>query len=410
MKAVLITLLCSLTAPLQVVGTPPAQEATKTDTRTAAANNNRFALQLYSQLAGEEGNLFLCSYSIRTALAMTCAGARGRTAEEMRRVLCFGERDEALQRRLGRLAAELAAADDDADCELAFANSLWGQVGLPIRPQFLDLLRESHAASYNEVDYATASEEARRAINGWVADRTRGRIDELREEGDLDGEVILTLVNAVYFNGAWPIRFAEENTRPRPFFVPPREGEGTEMRRIDVPTMFQTKELRYLRQKGLSIVELPYAGDRLSMVILLPGDHDGLPHLEAALTPELLNERLSKLQPTETTLYLPKFSLSSRFELKETLQALGMVDAFGKGADFTGMVENDREIFIDEVIPAATVTVDEAGTEAAGATAVIMKKRGGPAIHVNHPFLFLIRDRQTGTILFLGRVTDPTQG
>jgi serine protease inhibitor len=385
---------------------PPGTDVTAESVRSEVVGNNEFAFRLYARLAGEEGNVLLSPYSIRTALAMSYAGAEGRTARQMRQALHLRAGDDVLQHTLAKLAADLVGVNTK-ECELAFASSLWGQMGFAFRPEFLDLLRETQGAGYQEVDFATSSEDARRVIDEWVAGKTKRCIDELLAEGDLGDETLLVLVNTGYFRGTWPVRFAAENTRVRPFFVPPREGEGHGLRQIAVPTMYQRKEFGCLRQKDLSLIELPYAGERLSMVILLPGDPEGLPRLEAALSPEFLASRLEQLRSEEMAVFLPRFSLASRFQLGETLQAMGMIDAFGPDADFSKMVEGDERIFMENTITATALTVDEAGTEAAGVTAVMMSKGDHAVIHINHPFLFLIRDRTTGTILFLGRVTDP---
>ncbi len=367
--------------------------------------NNELACRLLRELAEQEGNLFVAPLSIRTALAMTYGGAGGSTAAEMEAALCFSSEDEALHRALAALADGLVSGTGERGNQLRIANALWGQTGYPIRDEYRWLVAERYGAGLSSADFAGAAEDARREINAWIAAKTNGRIEELLLPGDLRPSTLLVLVNAIHFRGAWASRFDEEMTRDRLFTLPADEEEGIERRRIEVPMMYQQARLPYWRGKGLTILELPYEGDAYSMVILRPKEPEGLPRLEEALTAEFLRERLAELEPAEVGVLLPRFRVDTRFRLKETLQALGMREAFTPAADFSGLSERGG-LFVDDVIVQAEVTVDEAGTEATGATAVMMKKRGN-VFRADHPFLFLIRDRRSGAIVFLGRVVDP---
>jgi len=373
---------------------------------TAVEGNGAFALKLYAELRGREGNLFLSPYSLRTALAMTFAGARGRTAEQMRGVLGLHGEGVAPHVALEALAAELAKRDGRSGNELHDARSLWGRRGATFVPEFLELLETRYGAALRRLDFAGATEEARAEINRWIAEETSGRIEELIEQGDLSPLTELVLADAIFFKASWPERFDPANTRELPFFTQVREGEELATKEVSVPTMYKLSEFGYRRAEGVQVLELPYCGDELSMVVLLPDARDGLPELEARLTPELLTKLLKDLPEQELGVHLPKFEARTHLRLEETLAALGMPDAFDPGlADFSGM-NGAKSLWIDAVVHESVVTVDEEGTEAAGATAVMMKKRG-LAFHANHPFVFLVRDRKTGAILFIGRLVDP---
>lgn len=389
-------------ALLLTAGILPAQEATD-----AAAAGNRFALDLYRELAEEGGNLALSPLAIRSALAMTCSGARGRTAEQMERVLHLGEGGEPPIRAVGELARELVAGSGEEGWSLRIASALWGQEGLAFQARFLGFLEEAFEAGLERVDFGREPEAARLAINAWVEERTAGRVRDLLQPGDTRPSTRLVLASAICFEGRWPVAFDPQHTADRPFFAAVHTEEGVKLRQIEVPTMTRLGTWPMWSGDGLDVLELPYQGEALSMVILLPRERDGLGALEASLTPGFLEERLAKLREQEVSLFLPRLDLSCRTPLKPTLKALGMTDAFGGEADFSGMT-GARDLHVDDVIQKTVVKVDEEGTEAAGAAAVLMKKRGR-FLRVDHPFLFLIRDRRSGAILFLGRVEDPSR-
>jgi serpin B len=400
-----------ITIGLAVLLTAGAAFGQETDLERLApqvAGNNDFACELYRELSAEDGNLALSPYSIRTALAMTYAGARNETAKEMERVLRLCATGDALHGMHASLLAELHHAATLPECRLSIANALWAQAGWPLRDTFASLVTDRYLAGLSAADFASDPEAARIPINAWVNRETEERIPELLRAGDLSPLTRVVLVNAMHFHAAWPIRFDPKLTTKRRFVLPADEARGLEQRTIEVPMMVTHQTLPYWRGKGLSILELPYAGDRFSLVLLLPGDPDGLPRLEKALTGDFLQERLSQLEPREIGVFLPRFEVRSRFRLREALTALGMGTAFGEGADFTGMSDRDG-LYLDDVFPQAMITVNEEGTEAAGATAVVMRQKGGHGFYATHPFLYLVRDRETGTILFLGRVVNPIE-
>ena len=372
--------------------------------------NTAFALDLYQRLRRGEGSIFFSPYSISVALAMTYAGARGATAEEMARVLhfdLFGETGGSAPRlhsAFGELIRRVNALGEAGNYQLSVANALWGQKGAGFLPGFLDLTRTHYGAGLREVDFASATEAARKTINAWVEEETQDRIEDLIPPGVLDALTQLVLTNAIYFKGTWASQFSREATREEPFTLP--DGD-----RVTVSMMRRTGEYRYAESEALQVLELPYAGDDLSMVVLLPRKVGGLSDLERRLTPENLHGWLAGLRSRRVQVSLPRFTLASGFRLAEALRALGMADAFTPGrADFSGM-NGRRDLYISAVLHKAFVEVNEEGTEAAAATAVVMVKSAAPSppvvFRADHPFLFLIRERPSGSILFLGRLLNP---
>jgi serpin B len=377
----------------------PPQDA---DQAALVAGNTRFALELYDQLRKEDGNLFFSPFSLSTALAMTYAGARGDTAAEMARVLHFDLTPERLHPAFARLQRQLDVSEgEDAGYRLYVANALWPQEGYAFLPEFLTLCQTYYRAGLQAVDFVGATEKARQTINRWVEQRTEDKIKELLKPGVVTPLTMLVLTNAIYFKGDWAAQFDKAETRDAPFTLLDRK-------QVSVPLMNQSGEFRYAEDADIQVVELPYAGEALSMVVLLPRQADGLPALEKSLNARKLADWLSKLRPRTVRVALPRFKMTSDFQLNDVLQALGMRDAFTGAADFSGMT-GSRELFIGAVIHQAFVDVNEEGTEAAAATAVVMLKGSlPPAFRADHPFLFLIRDMRSGSILFLGRVMNPT--
>lgn len=378
--------------------------------KTLARDNTAFAADIYRKLAGDGGNLILSPYSISTAFAMTYAGARGRTAEQMAEVLRFSLEGDALHGAMARLTDRVAGIDNGDEITLTVANSLWPQAKYSFREEYLSTVRESYDAAITPLNYATDPEAARERINGWVVDRTAGKIEDLIPPGVLTPLTRLVLVNAIYFKGLWASPFSEERTSPLPFHLPGGET-------VQVPTMFQTGEFRHGGDDSAEVLELPYAGDAVSMVILLPKDAPGrdLADLARKLTPSMIDRLTTGLTETEVRVFLPRFKITSRFRLDEALKSMGMADAFSdERANFAGMDGRPDWLYIGAALHKAFVEVNEAGTEAAAATGVVMLARGLPQTPVtfraDRPFLFLIRDNETGSILFMGQVVDPRDG
>ncbi len=382
----------------------PVSEAELAELAELVAGNGAFAFDLYQRLRSREGNLFYSPYSLSLALAMTYAGARGETEAQMAQALHFTLPPARLHLAFQTLDRVLAGrGTGEEGFRLNVVNALWGQEGYPFLPAFLEALAQHYGAGLRLLDFA-APEAARVTINEWVSAQTEGRITDLIPPGALDALTRLVLTNAIYFNAAWATPFAEVLTAEGPF----HRLDGSEVR---VLMMRQTGDLAYFQGQSFQAVELPYEGRELSMVILLP-DAGEFEAFEAALDAERLADVLSRLGQQNVALAMPKFEFTTDFSVKEMLAALGMPLAFTGQADFGGMVE-ENDLFISDVLHKAFVAVDEAGTEAAAATAVIIAKTALPesqvALDINRPFIFVIRDIETGTLLFVGRVVDPQE-
>lgn len=380
---------------------------------TIADDHNAFALALHAALTGHPGNLFYSPLSVRTALAMTCVGARGETAKELRAAMRASSPDERFHRDW---AATLRRLDppNGAAYELAVTNSLWSQAGAPLSPSFGDLIALHYGADMKTVDFHGDPDGAREAINGWVSARTNHRISNLLSPGLLEPELRLVLVNAVYFKGLWERPFDRNRTRDAPFL---RE-DGTE---VKAPLMHQVASVGYRKGPGYQAVTLAYRGAALAMVVVLPDRMQGLRDLEAGLSTLLLRELALRTAITEVELFLPRLKISwGAVDLVDPLRGLGIQRAFTQQADFSGINGReppDREaLFVSRVMHKALSEVNEEGTEAAAATATIMLRLGIdrrpvtiPVFRADHPFLFVIVDTKSGAVLFLGRVADPTR-
>lgn len=370
------------------------------------ADNTKFAINLYHQLPSREGNLFFSPYSISTALAMTYGGARGQTAKQMAQALQFNLPDHELHPAFAALRKELDAIQHKGQVQLAVANSLWPQSGFAFRRDYLDLCRSYYGTAIFPVDFVGHADDSRKAINQWMEDNTSHKIVDLLAPGSVDG-ARLVLVDAIYFKGKWALPFDANRTRDEPFYTSPDASNRT-------PMMRQTADFHYAEFPDLQVLGMRYSGDDLSMLVLLPRETNGLSKLEAQLTPENLALWTTKMPVKKVQVFLPKFKATSEFSLGDTLAAMGMPDAFDfRKADFSGM-DGRRDLYISKVVHKAFVDVNEEGTEAAAATAVVVtfgmaapRPNPIPVFRADHPFLFLIRDNRTGSILFLGRMTNP---
>lgn len=383
-------------------------DATQAGLATLVDGNSAFAFNLYQALRETDDNLFYSPYSISLALAMTYAGARGETEEQMANTLHFTLEDNRLHPAFNWLDIELASrgkgakGKDDEGFRLHIVNAIWGQKDYEFLSEFLDLLAENYGAGLRILDFMKAPEQSRITINEWVSDQTEERIKDLIPKGAIDELTRLVLTNAIYFNAAWQYPFEEDATFNGVFYL--LNGD-----KITVPMMRQTESFGYAEGDGYQVVELPYDGRELSMLVLLPQTGQ-FELFEGSLNAQRVDDIVKNLNTREVVLTMPKFEFESSFSLKKTLTAMGMPVAFSAGADFSGMTGNP-DLFIGEVLHKAFVSIDEAGTEAAAATAVIMELTGMPGepveVTIDRPFIFLIRDIESGTILFIGRVVNP---
>ena len=385
----------------------PSDPAAASDAGTAVG---AFGFDLYAALRSTPGNLAVSPYSVAAALAMTRAGAAGVTADEMDTVLhvdlvadldaAFGSLDAELATRAGDIPSP---AGEPIALDLSFGNALWPQDGFPFETTFLESLADHYGAGVNVVDYLADTEVARRAINGWVAEQTRDRIPELIAPGVVDSSTRLVLTNALYLNAPWQFPFNEGGTRDGDFTL----FDGTT---TTVPFMSVTERFATTAGDGWQAVQLPYAGGALSMTVLVP-DADRFTDIEADLR-SVQHDVDTSLTGGTVELRLPSWEYRTQIGLNDPLRALGMVTAFGDGADFSAM--SPEPLFVSEVVHEVFVSVDEDGTEAAAATAVVMAETAAPAddpirLDVDRPFMYWITDDATGALLFVGRVVNPAE-
>jgi serpin B len=376
------------------------------------AGDNAFAFDLYQTVRSSDGNLFYSPYSISLALAMTYAGARGETASQMAATLHFTLPDDRLHSVFNALDLDLArrpeqASDVDKDqrFELSIVNSLWGQTGWPFLPEYLDLLALNYGAGMRLVDYMTAPEEARLAINDWVSEQTKARIKDLVPQGLITPDTTLVLVNAIYFKAAWQYEFDNSQTKDGPFTLLDASQVSAPLMSLEHPA-----SLGYASGEGWQAMILPYKGGMTEMVIIVP-DEGWFTEFEASLSADRFDEILVGMEPKMVALTMPKFSFTSSYQLKDVLSGMGMPLAFDDQlADLSG-IDGRRDLFIRDVVHKAFVAVDEAGTEAAASTAVIIAPTAmlmpDVELTIDRPFFFVIRDVPTGSILFVGRAVNP---
>ncbi len=315
--------------------------------------------------------------------------------------------EEDLHAAFNKLAIELASrgegdsSKDEEGFKLNIVNAIWGQVEYEFLSDYLDTLAVNYGAGLRLLDYASDPEACRQTINEWVSQQTEGKIEDLIKEGIISEVTRLVLTNAIYFNAAWEYPFDEDNTADGTFYL----ADGST---VTVPMMHQTEDFNYAEGDGYQAVELKYDGNELSMVIILP-EEGSFEQFEAALDSQKLDEIIDSLHTASVTLTMPKFEYSSQFSVKEALEAMGMTDAFSMDADFSGM-DGTYDLYIEDVVHKAFVSVDEAGTEAAAASAVVMNLKAvmeHAEVNLDHSFIYLIRDIETGTILFIGSVVNP---
>lgn len=391
--------------------------AEKTSEQVVVEGNNEFALALFAELRAREGNLFFSPYSISTALAMAYAGAKGQTETQMAKALHFPASllvpdKQRFASAFGSIIKGLNDRGKKGGYELTVANALWGQQGYEFLNEFLELIKTSYDGRLTEVDFVTDTETARKTINAWVEEKTNNKIKDLIAQGVLSKLTRLVLTNAIYFKGNWARRFKENRTKEAPFTL--ISGD-----KIDVPMMNQSEDFGYMETDDFQCLELPYVDNELSMIIFLPKTGEvlslpkgeGLAEFEKKLTTENLSQWLDGLHECKVVVSIPKFKVTDEFSLASVLKSMGMTDAFMSDvADFSGM-NGKKDLFISAVVHKAFVNVDEEGTEAAAATGVVMSMSAGPrqipVFRADHPFLFVIRDNQSGSILFIGRVMNP---
>jgi serpin B len=381
------------------------------DTASLVDGNNTFAFNLYQRIKDEDSNLFFSPYSISQALAMTYGGARGVTAQQMAAALQFNLEANRLHPAFNGLDLELAKrgqgakGKDEKGFRLHIVNAIWGQKDYKFQADYLDLLAQNYSAGLRVVDFIKAAEDSRLKINQWASDQTEGKIKDLLPQGSIDELTRLVLTNAIYFNAAWQSQFHKEATTNKNFSLL----DGSQ---VSVPMMKQQASFAYNEGSDYQALELPYDGRELSMLIILP-KADRFKAFETALSSQQVSTIIQGLKNSQVNLSMPKFTFAAEFSLSKALKEAGMTAAFSPSeADFSGM-DGAKDLYITDVVHKAFVAVDEAGTEAAAVTAVVVGTTSMPMevkeVTLDHPFIFLIRDIQTNSILFVGRTMNPAK-
>jgi serpin B len=368
---------------------------------SSAASNADFGYDLYRVAGAAGGNLCVSPFSVGASLFTAFAGARTVTETEMAAVMHLSGDRAALCRSFSELQSHIGAIARSGDVELSLANSIWCERGRALLDEFMVAVGSGRPAEVRYLDFRASPEAARSTINAWAREATRGAVGELVPRGRIDASTALVICDAVHFKGSWAWRFKREYTKERDFHVTPE-------RSVTVQMMATRMDVRMRRYDDVDAVELPYEGGELAMLLLMPVSADGMQSLEARLSAETVGGWLTGLrgvQPAPVMVGIPRFRLSCQLELAGALEELGMRSAF-HDADFSG-IDGTRELFISDVLHVATLSVDEEGAEAASSSAVVMKK-GSPVFIADRPFLFLVFERRTGTVLFLGRLVDPT--
>jgi serpin B len=400
---------CCVTGANSYGAVDPNHTADSNDIKEAVVGNTDFAFTLYGKLRNDpnatkpKGNLFFSPYSISTALAMTYAGARGETEKQMANALHFTLPNQRLYNAFGTLQKQLVQDEKSRGYQLLLANALWGPKSVTPLKEFLDLNQYYYGAGFSQLDFANETEKSRQIINHWVEEKTKEKIKELIPQGGVDRLTLLVLTNAIYFKGEWKTKFETKDTKRADFAISAKD-------KVEIDLMHITENFKYYADKRLEVIELPYKGDELSMLVFLPKETEGIKEIENTLTAKSINVLLSKMETTKVDVYFPKFKMTwGTFSLNNALIALGMRDAFGAGADFSG-IYGGRGIWISNVFHKAFIEVNEEGTEAAAATAVVMMKVAlNIEFRADHPFIFIIKDNRSGSILFMGRVMNPAE-
>ncbi len=383
----------------------------QSDISTLVQGDNAFALDLFHSLSSENGNLAFSPYSLSVALAMPYAGARGQTETQMAQALHYTLPQDRLHPAFNRLDQDLAkegqAASESAQpMQLKIANAVWAEQTFSFLQSYLDLIAQNYGAGIRLSDIVHNPDGVRQAINDWVSQQTNNKIKDLIPSGAMDAATRMVLVNAIYFKADWSNEFDPANTKDAPFNLL----DGTQVTSKQMADHFSG--VPYASGDGWQAVELPYVGDTAAMDILVP-DAGRFQDFESSLDVQKLDAMIGSMQPVGLELAMPKFSFRSTFDMGSPLSSLGMSDAFNADrADFSGMT-GKRDLYITKVVHQAYIAVDEKGTEAAAATGVVMGltaiQMPDKQLTIDRPFIFVIRDVQSGQILFLGRVLDPTK-
>lgn len=389
---------------VEEVDMPPV-ETTPAQAEAVAEANNQFALDMYRKYKDKEGNIFFSPYSISTAVAMTYEGARGETAAQIKDVFNYPE-DETL--RAGSRAIYDEINKEDKEYKLHTANALWAEQDYSFLDEYFKTVGTYYDGQVRNMDFKNQPDKSRVEINDWVEDKTEDKIKDIIPQGAINPLTRLVLTNAIYFKGSWVTQFNETLTQDKEFRTPAGNVDVKMMERTD-----DEAEFNYFEDPDTQVIELPYSGEELSMLIILP--KESMEQVETGLDPAKITEWKEALEKQRVDLYLPRFKFETKYMLKDTLVEMGMPLAFRAGeADLSGM-DGSHDLYITSAIHQAFVEVNEEGTEAAAATAIVVgitsvmpDQQQIPVFRADHPFIFLIQQKDTGNILFMGKVNDPT--
>ena len=367
-----------------------------------AAANNGFAVDFYREVSAKDGNIFFSPTSMFVAFSALYEGARENTADQMRQVFGF---EPDLQARYNATARLMSSVNrDDPNATLEMANALWPALQFVPSDSYVDAVRSVYLADVERVDFTGGGVDR---INSWASEKTHGKIEEVLTPDAVDASTFLVITNSIYFNGSWTVPFPEEDTVNHDFWKRPSESVKTDFMRVQ-------DRFDYASLDGAQIIRMPYVGDRLSMLVILPNDRDGIGSLESGVSAGQMAQWKQSMQSHEVSVFMPKFTMETSYSLPAYLSSLGMVDVFDDSlADLSGIAPVEPNgLYVSEAIHKAYVDVNEVGTEAAAITAMVLAYTSSqpppPMFIANHPFIFIIQDDESGAILFMGRLSDPT--
>lgn len=369
----------------------------------SSGSNNEFMIKVYNDLITDPKNvnIFFSPYSISSALAMTFAGSSGDTEVQMAKALEFSCNKDVFHNEFSSLTNQINTVEKKGNVELSIANSLWMQEGFKFLDKFIEIGKDKYNAEIRVLNFAE-SEKSRQIINKWVENKTNDKIKDLIPKGIIDALTRLILTNAVYFKGEWKNQFKKNNNQKSKFYT--EKGEKS-----NVVMMHKKASYGYMENEKFQFLEMPYKGNDVSMFVLLPKEKNGLKDIEISM--ELINSSIDGLQNQDVRVFFPKFKQNLSYELRKLMSRLGMVDAFTKKADFSKMT-GTKELYISAIIHKTFIDINETGTEAAAATAVVMRMKSAmpvecPEFRADHPFFYFIRENSSGAILFAGKLSDP---
>ncbi len=374
-----------------------------------ADTNNAFAIDFYKTVSSSKNqtdkNLFFSPASMYVAFSVLYEGADGNTAVQLQDV--FGFEPDAAARYNATAHAMASLNRDDPYATLAIANALWLSDRIPVYESYQDIARQIYFAGIETVNFdKDGVKETVAKINGWASNNTNGKIKEVIFERDVDNNTVMVINNAIYFKGTWVTQFHADDTAESEFWKNGTESVYANFMNVGGGTF------DYAHSNGAQVLKMPYEGDRLSMLVILPEGRDTIGALEESLSVDMIQQWRQELRPSEIVLHIPKFNMTTHYDLSTPLKALGITDVFSKSANLDGITDVPPNVWVSKATQDAFVNVNEEGTEAAAVTTIVVMRDSGPPpkpyFIADHPFLFIIQDDESGAILFMGKLSDPT--